>query len=136
MSRPARAHRVPDFDPPAAPRARARLAEAAYVILRVATGLLFLSHGLQKLFGLFGGSVVPLASHLGFAGIVELAGGLLLALGILTRPVAAVLAAEMVAAYVLAHLPRSPWPLENAGEIAVLYFFVFVFFALTPRTRS
>lgn len=135
MSRLARSNQVPDIDPPADPVARVRLTETAYVILRMATGLLFLCHGLQKLFGLFGGTVVPLASRMGFVGVLELVGGLLLVFGVFVRPVAAVLALEMVGAYVMAHLPRSPWPLENGGEVAVLYFVIFVFLALTPRAR-
>ena len=133
MSRLARSSYVPDLDPPADPVTRVRLAETAYVVLRVGTGLLFLCHGLQKLFGLFGGTVVPLASQMGVAGLLELVGGLLLVLGFFVRPVAAVLALEMLVAYVMAHLPRSPWPLENGGEVAVLYFVVFVFLALMPR---
>jgi putative oxidoreductase len=135
MSRLARADRIPDIDPPADPVARMRLAGTAYAILRVGTGLLFLCHGLQKLFGLFGGPLAPLASRMGFAGVLELVGGLLLVLGVFTRPVAAVLALEMAAAYVIAHLPRGPWPLENGGEVAALYFLIFLFLALTPRTR-
>jgi putative oxidoreductase len=113
-----------------------RMAETGYLVLRAATGLLFLCHGLQKLFGLFGGQVVPLASRLGLAGVLELVGGALLVLGLFTRPVALVLALEMAAAYLIAHLPRSPWPLENGGELALLYLLIFVFLALTPRPRA
>jgi putative oxidoreductase len=135
MSRLAREDRIPDIDPPADPVERMRLAGTAYAILRVGAGLLFLCHGLQKLFGLFGGPPAPLASPMGVAGVLELVGGLLVVLGVFTRPVAAVLALEMAVAYVMAHLPRSPWPLENGGEVAVLYFLIFVVLALTPRGR-
>jgi putative oxidoreductase len=136
MARPAAVDRPSVTEPSPRPRTRLELAETAYLVLRIGTGLLFLSHGLQKLFGLFGGEVVPLASLLGVAGVLELIGGALLAAGVLTRPVAVVLAAEMASAYVIAHLPRSVWPLENGGESAVLFALIFVFFALTPRPRA
>jgi len=116
------------------------IADVAFVFLRVATGLLFMTHGLQKLFGLFGGlgngATAPLASRLGVAGGLELIGGLLLAAGLFTRPVALVLAGEMIVAYVIAHLPRGVMPLQNGGELAVLYALIFLFFALTPRPRD
>ena len=136
MARPAAVDRPSVTELSPRPRTRLELAETAYLVLRIGTGLLFLSHGLQKLFGLFGGEVVPLASLLGVAGVLELIGGALLAAGVLTRPVAVVLTAEMASAYVIAHLPRSVWPLENGGESAVLFALIFVFFALTPRPRA
>jgi putative oxidoreductase len=95
-----------------------------------------MAHGLQKVFGLFGGSVVPLVSRMGVAGVLELVGGLLLVLGLFTRPVALVLAGEMLVAYVIAHLPRGMVPLQNGGELALLYALIFVFLALTPRARD
>jgi putative oxidoreductase len=112
------------------------VADIAYVILRVGAGLLFLAHGLQKLFGFFGGTTVPLASRMGVAGGLELVGGLLIVLGLFTRPVALVLAGEMVIAYVVAHLPKGLVPLQNGGELALLYALIFVFLALTPRARD
>ena len=122
-----------------APR-RWTLAEGAYVLLRTGAGLLFMAHGLQKLFGLFGGvgngGTVPLASRLGVAGGLELIGGLLLVLGLFTRPVALVLAGQMVVAYVVAHLPRGLVPLQNGGELALLYALIFVFLAAVPRARD
>src|SRR5579863_5868813 len=101
-------------------------------ILRVMTGLLFLEHGLAKIFGfpalpnhapyhLF--SLVP-----GLAGILESAGGALIALGLLTRPVAFILAGEMAFAYFMSHAPRSFFPLVNGGDGAILYCFVFLYF--------
>jgi putative oxidoreductase len=113
-----------------------RAADAGYLILRVGAAALFLCHGLQKLFGLFGGlggGAVPLTSRMGFAGVLELVGGALLMLGVLTRPVALVLAGEMVIAYVTAHMPRAATPLQNGGEVPLLYALIFVFLALTPR---
>ena len=128
-------------EPAAAPSSRRwAIGEVAFVFLRVATGLLFMTHGLQKLFRLFGGlgngATAPLASRVGVAGCLELIGGLLLAAGLFTRPVAVVLAAEMVIAYFIAHLPRGVMPLQNGGEVALLYALIFLFFALTPRPRD
>jgi putative oxidoreductase len=102
-------------------------------VLRVGAGLLFMAHGAQKLFGWFGGfggvegATAPLVSQFGVAGILELVGGGLIALGMLTRPVAFLLAIEMVVAYFQVHAPRGPWPLVNEGELALLYFLVFQF---------
>lgn len=141
MSRVVRAE--PISTPPAPPAPAWRrwsFPDAAYVLLRAGTGLLFMAHGLQKLFGLFGGlgdgATAPLASRLGVAGILELVGGLLLVLGFFTRPVALILAGEMLVAYVIAHLPRGAVPLQNGGEVALLYALIFIFFALSPRTRA
>jgi uncharacterized membrane protein YphA (DoxX/SURF4 family) len=93
MSRIMRARSIPTPPPePAAARRRWTVADAAYVLLRAGTGLLFMAHGLQKLFGLFGGlgdgATAPLASRMGVAGVLELVGGVLLVLGLFTRPVA------------------------------------------------
>jgi len=105
-----------------------------YALMRVGTGLLFMEHGLQKLFGMFGGfggtpgATAPLASQMGLAGVIELGGGIMLALGLLTRPVALVMAIEMIVAFVQAHLPHGGWPIENHGELPLLYALVFLFF--------
>jgi putative oxidoreductase len=112
----------------------ASIAPWTHALLRVGTGLLFMEHGLQKLFGMFGGfggtpgATAPLVSQMGLAGVLETFGGLLLVLGLLTRPVALVLAGEMLVAFVQAHLPRGGVPLQNEGELALLYMFVFLFF--------
>jgi putative oxidoreductase len=82
----------------------------------------------QKIFGLLGGKQVPIASLLGAAGILEFVGVLLIA-GLLTRPVAAVLIVEMLVAYVKAHLPRGWVPIQNGGELALLFALAFVFLA-------
>ena len=103
-----------------------------HAVLRIGAGALFLEHGLQKLFGLFGGvqgGAVPVMSMLGAAGVVETAGGLLLIVGLFTQPVAALLVVEMISAYFIAHLPQGGWPIENQGELALLYGSVFVFLA-------
>jgi putative oxidoreductase len=103
-----------------------------YGILRVVVALLFLCHGLQKIFGLFGGvngAAVPLASLLGVAGIIEIIGGILIALGLFTGVTAFILSGEMAAAYFMGHSPNSFWPIENQGELAVLYCFIFLYMA-------
>jgi putative oxidoreductase len=101
-------------------------------VLRIAAGVLFMEHGLQKLFGLFGGiqgSAVPLVSLFGLAGVLELTGGLFLIFGLFVRPVAAVLVVEMISAYFIAHMSQGGWPIQNQGELALLYAAVFVFLA-------
>lgn len=105
---------------------------ATHVLLRVAAALLFMQHGVQKLFGWLGGAgpsggTVPLDSLAGVAGVLEVFGGGLILLGLLTRPVALVLAGEMIAAYIIAHLPHGGLPVQNQGELALLYAAVFAF---------
>jgi putative oxidoreductase len=102
-------------------------------VLRIVTGLLFMQHGVQKLFGWLGGmggsgATADLVSMMGVAGVLETFGGLLFALGLLTRPVAFVLSGLMASAYFIAHAPQSPWPILNGGELAALFSFVFLFF--------
>jgi putative oxidoreductase len=117
-------------------RGIATVADGAHALLRVGAGLLFLQHGLQKLFGLLGGTVVPLASLMGVAGILELVGGALLVVGLWTRPVALVLALEMLGAFAIAHLPRGGWPIENGGELPLLYAVVFLLLAAWGPGRA
>ena len=66
---------------------------------------------------------------IGFAGVLEIVGGILIALGLFTRPVAFILAGEMAVAYFMAHAKNGFWPINNGGELAVVYCFVFLFFA-------
>jgi putative oxidoreductase len=114
---------------------RRRYADIAHTLLRVMAGLLFAQHGAQKLFGLLGGFGPPpggrvaLVSVFGLAGVIEFFGGLMIALGILTRPIAFIAAGEMAVAYFTAHAPRGLWPILNQGEPAVLYCFVFLYLA-------
>src|SRR3546814_143583 len=102
-------------------------------VLRIATGLLFLEHGTAKLLGfpdvaMFDNiEIFSLAG--GLAGLLELVGGFLMVIGLFTRPVAFILAGEMAFAYFLAHAPQGFFPLLNQGELAVLYCFVFLYFA-------
>jgi putative oxidoreductase len=97
--------------------------------------MLFIQHGLQKLFGMFGGipgtpnGTVPLISQFGLAGVLETFGGLLIVLGLFTRPVALVLALEMLVAFFQFHFPRGGFPIENQGELPLLFLLVFLFLA-------
>ena len=104
-----------------------------HAVLRIGAGLLFLQHGIQKLFGLLGGvgghgETVQLMSQMGLAGVLELVGGIMLIIGLATRPTAFVLLCEMIAAYLIAHAPQGGTPVQNQGELALLYAFVFGFF--------
>jgi putative oxidoreductase len=100
-----------------------------YALLRIVAGLLFAQHGVQKLFGLLGGTQQPLLSQMGLAGVIETFGGLAIALGLFTSPVAFVASGQMAVAYFQAHLPRGFWPIQNGGELAVLNCFLFLYIA-------
>ena len=101
-------------------------------ILRIVAGSVFFTHGTQKLFGIppmpQGMPPIEWMSQVGIAGILEVVGGLLIILGLFTRPVAFVLAGEMAVAYFQVHFPQSFWPSVNGGEPAVLYCFIFLYF--------
>jgi putative oxidoreductase len=99
-------------------------------ILRVITGLLFLQHGTTKYLGFPASQMtgVDPASLGGIAGILELVGGALIVIGLLTRPVAFVLSGLMAAAYWIAHAPSSFFPLLNGGELAIMFCFAFLYF--------
>lgn len=100
-------------------------------LLRIVSGFLFMAHGGQKLFGfpvaLEGGNV-DLLTKMGLAGVLELFGGFLIMIGLATRPVAFLLSGMMAVAYFTVHAQGGFWPIENGGELAVLYCFVFFFF--------
>ena len=101
-------------------------------VLRIFAGFLFIVHGTQKLFGYpagLPGGPVELMTRAGVAGVIETFGGALLLLGLLTRPIAFLLAGEMAFAYFLVHAPKGFWPLLNAGELSVLYCFLFLYVA-------
>ncbi len=109
-----------------------RFEDATLGLLRVMAGLMFMQHGAQKLFGALGGvgpegGSAPLMSLMGLAGVLEFFGGLLVAFGLFTRPVAFVLAGQMAFAYFMAHFPQGFWPILNRGELAALYCFVFLY---------
>lgn len=113
-------------------RLAAQWAPRLLSVLRIMAGLLFLQHATAKFFAfphvpMFDGMVV--LSLMGVAGMLELVGGILLILGLFTRPAAFILAGEMAFAYFIAHAPRGFFPILNGGELAVLYCFVFLFLA-------
>jgi putative oxidoreductase len=97
-------------------------------ILRIMTALQFIEHGSQKLFN-FPASAQPhaLTGLTTAAGILEFAGGILLALGLFTRPVAFLLAGEMAIAYFMAHMPRDFFPVNNSGDAAISFCFIFLY---------
>lgn len=102
-------------------------------LLRIATALLLLQHGTAKLFGLPHVAMfdnMQLLSLLGIAGVLELVGGILLLLGLYTRPVAFILSGEMASAYFIAHAHKNFFPILNQGELAALYCFVLLYFAV------
>ena len=106
-----------------------RHAERIYAVFRFVIGILFACHGAQKLFGLFGGQQAPLMSQFGLAGVIELVGGLLISAGVFTSLIAFIASGEMAFAYFQAHAPRGFWPIQNGGELAVLYCFLFLYLA-------
>ncbi|HME08551.1 MAG TPA: DoxX family protein [Bryobacteraceae bacterium] len=104
-------------------------------LLRIVSAFTFALHGLTLEFGLFGGmdqhGAVPAPfTVLWVAGILETWGGLLLGLGLFTRPVAFLLCGQMAAAYFTAHAPQGFWPVLNGGELSVLYCFLFLYFCV------
>ena len=102
-------------------------------LLRIILGFLYIQHGTAKLFGvphvaMFDG--LQLFSLMGAAGVLELVGGALLLVGLFTRPVAFILSGQMAAAYFMAHAPAGFLPILNGGEMAVMYCFAFLYFAV------
>jgi putative oxidoreductase len=102
-------------------------------VLRIISALLFMAHGTSKLLGfppteMFASPPEPM-TLIWFAGVLEIVGGALLALGLFTRPVAFVLSGEMAAAYFIGHASQAFWPVQNGGDAAILYCFLFLYFA-------
>ena len=101
-------------------------------VLRIITGFLLIAHGAQKLFGFLAPPGMPAAtmgSLMWVAGVLEFFGGLLFMIGLFTRPVAFILSGLLAVAYFMAHAPGGFWPLQNKGELAVIYCFVCLFLA-------
>ena len=102
-------------------------------VLRIVAGYAFALHGAQKLFGVLGfENPVSLTSMMGFAGVVELVGGVMIALGLFTTPIAFLASGEMAAAYFIGHVAQTGallFPVVNRGEPAVLYCFIFLYVA-------
>jgi len=109
-----------------------RAGQITHVLLRIVAAFLFMQHGGQKLFGWYGGgssaggALPPLIM---VAGIIEVVGGLVVMLGLFTRPVAFLLSGQMAVAYFMVHFPKGPLPLQNHGETAALFSFIFLFLA-------
>jgi putative oxidoreductase len=103
-------------------------APQALALLRIVTALLFIEHGTMKLFGFPPSDMSPpLFSLFGFAGVLEVFGGILVLIGLFTRPAALILSGEMAVAYWMAHAPQSFFPVLNGGESAILFCFVFLY---------
>jgi putative oxidoreductase len=100
-------------------------------LVRIVSAFLFMAHGTQKMFGFPAEQRYPfeLFSLSGVAGVLEVVGGLLLLMGLFTRPVAFLLSGQMAFAYFIAHAPQGFWPLNNGGELATMFSFVFLYFA-------
>jgi putative oxidoreductase len=109
-----------------------RIGPATHAILRIGAGLLFLQHGVMKLFGWLGGmdgqgATVDLMTRYGAAGVIEVFGSLLIIIGLMTRPVAAIAFVEMLAANWLVHMPQGGFPIQNQGELPLLFGLVWLF---------
>jgi putative oxidoreductase len=108
-----------------------RLAPYLQSVLRMVAAFTFVVHGTQKLFGVPGHPLhlpVLTMSLISAAGIIETIGGVLMLVGLLSRPVAFLLAGQMAFAFFMQHWPRGFWPVVNGGELAVLYCFLWLFF--------
>ena len=111
-----------------------KYSDQTYAMLRIVAGFLFLCHGAQKILGLLGGAdgdggTVELVSRGGVSGIIELVGGLAILLGIGTSWAAFLASGLMAFAYFLVHQPQGLLPIQNRGELAVLYAFLFLYIA-------
>jgi putative oxidoreductase len=104
-----------------------------HAALRIMAGLLFLAHGTTKLFKFpltdYFKDGVQLASFMGFTGLLELVGGILIILGLFTRTTAFVLSGMMAVAYFMAHASQAFFPILNGGELAIMFCFVFLWLA-------
>lgn len=106
-----------------------RYAVHFYALMRIVFGFLFIFHGLQKIFGLFGGRTAELLSLRGLAGAIEIVAGALIMAGLFTRPAAFIASGQMAFAYFMSHQPAGFWPIQNRGELAALYCFAFLYIA-------
>lgn len=108
-------------------------------VLRIMAGLLFLAHGTQKLLSFPGGeragSGLAFDNPGAYAGLIELVTGVLIAIGLFTRPAAFLASGTMTAAYFIAHAPQNFWPVNNMGDAAILYCFVFLFLVFAGPGR-
>jgi putative oxidoreductase len=106
-------------------------ADKIYAVMRIFVGLLFMQHGLQKVFGLLqAGEPQPMPAYIQYgAGGIELVGGALVALGLFAAPAAFLCSGTMAVAYFMVHFARGFFPVLNGGELAVFYCWVFLFIA-------
>jgi len=110
-----------------------RHSESTYAALRIVVGLLFACHGAQKVLGWLGGfhgepgAKAPLMSLMGVGGAIELVGGLLIAIGLFTTLTAFLCSGQMAVAYFMVHASKGFWPIQNGGELAVVYAFLFLY---------
>jgi len=106
-----------------------KCSEMFYALMRMVVGLLFACHGAQKLFGVFGGQGLPSSPLIVAAGVIELIGGGLVALGLWAGYTGFVASGHMAVAYFMVHASGGFWPIVNKGEPAVLYCFAFLYIA-------
>ena len=105
-----------------------RLEPYVFSILRIMVGLLFMQHGLVKLFGFPTGAGFPaFLSQTWFEGVIEMIGGGLIVIGLFTRWAALITSGEMAIGYFMVHAPKSFFPYVNGGNLAILYCFVFFY---------
>lgn len=112
-----------------------KYSEVVYAALRVVTGFLFACHGAQKLFGVLGGTRMLSEPLMVAAGVIELVGGVLIAVGLLTSLAAFIASGMMAVAYFKVHAPDGFWPIMNKGEPAVLYCFLMLYIATRGSGR-
>ena len=105
---------------------RSQFVEITYALLRFFAGVLLACHGAQKLFGVLGKPAAD-SALMKLGGVIEFAGGLLIAVGLLTSWAAFLASGMMAVAYFMAHAPQGFWPIVNKGELAVVYAFLFLF---------
>jgi putative oxidoreductase len=106
-----------------------RFSELFYCLMRIVVGALFACHGAQKLFGALGGHAELSNPKFLAAGIIEFFGGALIAIGLQAAFAAFIASGQMAVAYFMAHAPHGFWPIQNHGELAVVYCFVFLVIA-------
>ncbi len=108
-----------------------RFAPEIRSILRIVVALLLLQHAFSKFFGFPAATNAPATfSLIWWAGAIELVGGILLLIGLFSRPAAFILSGELAFAYFIGHAPKGFYPLTNGGELAVLFCFVFLYLAV------
>jgi putative oxidoreductase len=102
-------------------------------VLRLAAAFVYVAHGMQKMFGVPGHpfhAPVFALTMISAAGVIETIGGILMLLGLFTRPVAFILSGQMAVAFFTQHWPRGFWPINNGGELAVVFCFLWLYFSV------